>query len=214
LGFAEVLLLGLDGPLNEVMTSDIHLIEKNGKHLLSLINDVLDMAKIEAGKMNLTFEKFLLRELIEETFDITGSLAREKSLYLMIEPESQDRIDLLADRVRIRQVMINVIANAVKFTEKGGIAIRVVQFPEERKVQIRVKDSGIGIPKDKLERIFDSFSQVDTSTTRKAGGTGLGLPISRRLVEMHGGRLWAESEGVDTGGSTFVIELLYEAVKH
>ena len=213
LGFAEVLLLGLDGPLNEVMTSDVHLIEKNGKHLLSLINDVLDMAKIEAGKMNLTFEKFVLRELLEETLDITRSLAREKALTLSIEPDSQDSMELSADRVRIRQVLINVVANAVKFTEKGGIGIRVVQFPEDRKIQIRVQDTGIGIPKDKLEHIFDSFSQVDTSTTRKAGGTGLGLPISRRLVEMHGGRLWAESTGVNGEGSMFIIELFVEAVK-
>jgi len=213
LGFAEVLLLELDGPLNEIMTSDIRLIEKNGKHLLSLINDVLDMAKIEAGKMNLTFEKFVLRELMEETIDITGSLAREKSLFLEIAPSSQDAIELFADRVRIRQVLINVVANAIKFTENGGISMRVVQFPEERKLHIYVKDTGIGISREKLELIFESFSQVDTSTTRKASGTGLGLPISRRLVEMQGGRLWAESSSTPGDGSTFVIELLFEAEK-
>jgi signal transduction histidine kinase len=213
LGFAEVLLLELDGPLNETMSNDIRLIEKNGKHLLSLINDVLDMAKIEAGKMNLAFDKFLLRELLEETMDITSSLAREKSLYLVIAPESQDRINLVADRVRIRQVLINVVANAVKFTEKGGITLCVIQLPDERKLHLQIRDTGIGIPTDKLELIFESFSQVDTSTTRKAGGTGLGLPISRRLVEMHGGRLWAESSGVPGQGSVFNIELPFEASK-
>jgi signal transduction histidine kinase len=213
LGFAEVLLLELDGPLNDTMNNDIRLIEKNGKHLLSLINDVLDMAKIEAGKMNLAFEKFLLRELLEETMDITSSLAREKSLYLVIAPESQDRMNLVADRVRIRQVLINVVANAVKFTEKGGITLCVVQYPEERKLHLQIRDTGIGIPPDKLETVFESFSQVDTSTTRKAGGTGLGLPISRRLVEMHGGRLWAESSGINGQGSVFIIELPFEATK-
>ncbi|MBE0697784.1 MAG: GAF domain-containing protein [Anaerolineaceae bacterium] len=211
LGFAEVLLLGLDGPLNEIMVNDVHLIEKNGKHLLSLINDVLDMAKIEAGKMNLVFEKFVLHELMEETLDITSSLAREKNLVLQIEPGSQDQLDVLADRVRLRQVFINIISNAVKFTERGGIYINTIQVPEEEKLLITFKDNGIGIPKNMLEAIFESFSQVDASTTRKVGGTGLGLPISRRLIEMHGGRMWAESSGVAGEGSSFIVELQFEA---
>lgn len=213
LGFAEVLLLGLDGPLNETMVNDVHLIEKNGKHLLSLINDVLDMAKIEAGKMNLVFEKFILRELMEETLDITSSLAREKNLVLQIEPGSQDRLEILADRVRLRQVFINIISNAVKFTEEGGISIYTVEVQDENKVLITFKDSGIGIPQHMLEAIFESFSQVDSSTTRKAGGTGLGLPISRRLIEMHGGRMWAESTGVAGAGSSFLVELPLVASK-
>jgi signal transduction histidine kinase len=213
LGFAEVLLLGLDGPLNDIMNNDVRLIEKNGKHLLSLINDVLDMAKIEAGKMNLSFEKFFLRDLIEETIDITGSLAREKSLYLVIDPESQDQLDLIADRIRLRQVLINLVANAVKFTETGGITICAVQNVEQQKVRISIKDTGMGIREDKLDMIFESFSQVDTSTTRKASGTGLGLPISRRLVQMHGGQLWAESTGKQNEGSIFFIELPFEAIK-
>lgn len=205
LGFAEVLVLGLDGPLNEIMDNDVKLIEKNGKHLLSLINDVLDMAKIEAGRMNLAFENFVLRDLLEETIDITSSLAREKALYLNIHPESEDRIELVADRVRIRQVLINIISNAVKFTDKGSITIRTRLM--EGKLRLEVQDTGIGVPPDKLEMIFEAFSQVDTSTTRKVGGTGLGLPISRRLVEMHNGRLWAESQGQKGGGSLFVIEM-------
>jgi signal transduction histidine kinase len=210
LGFAEVLLLELDGPLNEIMNNDIKLIEKNGKHLLSLINDVLDMAKIEAGRMNLAFERFVLRDLLEDTIDITSSLAREKELYLHIHRESEDRIELVADRVRIRQVLINVISNAVKFTETGGITIcaRLI----EGKLRLEVKDTGIGVPPDKLEMIFEAFSQVDTSTTRKVGGTGLGLPISRRLIEMHSGRLWAESSGKKDEGSLFIIEMPREPI--
>ncbi len=211
LGFAEVLLLELDGPLTELMDNDIKLIEKNGRHLLSLINDVLDMAKIEAGRMNLSFERFMLRELLNDAVDITGSLAREKGIYLRIEPDSVDQFEMSADRVRMRQVMINVISNAVKFTEKGGISIRA--FLADEKVTIHVKDTGLGVPKDKLEMIFEEFSQVDTSTTRKVGGTGLGLPISRRLVEMHGGHMWAESEGIPGSGTLLVIELPREAVK-
>jgi len=207
LGFADVLLLGLDGPLNETMTNDVHLIEKNGKHLLSLINDVLDMAKIEAGKMSLNLEKFVLRDLMEETLDITSSLAREKNLILKFMPGSQDEVEIYADRVRLRQVFINIISNGVKFTEHGGIFIQTTLYPEDKKLQISFKDTGIGIPKNMLDNIFESFSQVDTSMTRKVGGTGLGLPISRRLIEMHGGRMWAESVGVASEGSTFFVEL-------
>ena len=163
--------------------------------------------------MNLSYDKFLLRDLLEETIDITSSLVREKGLYLLIAPDSEDRLDVVADRVRLRQVMINVVSNAVKFTERGGITISVRQDKEARRLWVRFQDTGIGIPPDKLEMVFESFSQVDTSTTRKVGGTGLGLPISRRLVELHGGYLTAESTGVNGEGSAFIIELPFEAVK-
>jgi signal transduction histidine kinase len=106
--------------------------------------------------------------------------------------------------------MINLVNNAIKFTEKGKIAISLKQLDNSR-ILITVKDTGTGIPPDKLEMVFQEFTQVDTSTTRKVGGTGLGLPISRRLVEMHGGRIWAESSGVDGEGSTFFVELPLEA---
>ncbi len=212
LGFAEVLLLELDGPLTEQMTNDISLIQKNGKHLLNLINEVLDMSKIEAGKMSLGLEKFQLRELITETMEITASLAQQKGLYFRIA-EFDERVgQITADRTRMRQVIINIISNAVKFTPQGGIGIYVDTVDEEH-FRIRIKDTGMGIPPDKLEMIFEAFSQVDTSTTRKVGGTGLGLPISRRLVQMHGGKLWAESTGIPGEGSTFIIELPFVAVK-
>jgi signal transduction histidine kinase len=106
--------------------------------------------------------------------------------------------------------MINLVNNSIKFTEKGKIALKAVSLDGSR-ILISVKDTGIGIPPEQLEDIFQEFSQVDTSTTRKAGGTGLGLPISRRLVEMHGGRLWAESTGISGEGSTFFVELPVEA---
>lgn len=209
LGFADVILEELDGPLTENMTNDLRLIQKNGSHLLHLINDVLDMAKIEAGRMNLNPEKFLLIELLEEVTSITSPLASEKNLALFIEPESDLGISIYADRTRIRQVMINLVNNAMKFTERGKISIFMNK--SELGVKVSVKDTGIGIPSDKLEAVFQEFTQVDTSTTRKVGGTGLGLPISRRLVEMHGGRLWAESNGINGEGSTFFVELPLEA---
>ncbi|MFN3491519.1 MAG: ATP-binding protein, partial [Anaerolineales bacterium] len=112
-------------------------------------------------------------------------------------------VEVNADRTRIRQVMINLVNNALKFTEKGKIIIRAVR--EENNVLISVKDTGIGIPPEHLEAIFSEFTQVDSSTTRKAGGTGLGLPISRKLIEMHGGKIWAESNGIEGEGATFFI---------
>jgi signal transduction histidine kinase len=210
LGFADVMLMELDGPLTPNMNDDLKLIQKNGQHLLHLINDVLDMAKIESGRMNLNPEKFKLHDMLEEVNSITSTLASERNIALFIEEDSDREVEIYADNTRIRQVMINLVNNAIKFTEKGKIAIRASK-QDSSTLLISVKDTGIGIPADKLEDIFLEFTQVDTSTTRKVGGTGLGLPISRRLIEMHGGRLWAESTGIPGEGSTFFVELPVEA---
>ena len=123
----------------------------------------------------------------------------------MIEEDSDQAAEVFANGTRIQQVMINLINNAIKFTEQGGISLSVSQ--KENHVLIKVQDTGIGIPSEQLETIFQEFTQVDSSPTRKTGGTGLGLPISRRLVELHGGRLWAESTGISGEGSTFYVEL-------
>ncbi len=208
LGFTDVMLMGLDGPLTDLMVNDLGLIQKNGRHLLSLINDVLDMAKIEAGKMNLVFERFKLEDVIKEALDVASPLAREKGLWLNFHPGNAEGLELVADAVRMRQVLINILGNAIKFTETGGVDLSVEK--REEVVHIVVADTGIGIPENKLEMIFEAFSQVDTSTTRKAGGTGLGLPISRRLIELQGGRLWAESSGIPGEGSRFIIEMPLE----
>jgi len=121
---------------------------------------------------------------------------------------------VFGDQERIDQAVTNLVANAIKFTEKGHVLIRIKCIAKEQdrlRLHIEVEDTGIGIPPDKLEAVFMEFTQVDSSTTRKVGGTGLGLPISRRLVEMHGGRVWAESTGVEGEGSTFYVELPLEA---
>jgi signal transduction histidine kinase len=197
------MLEGLDGPLTPHMDNDLKLINKNGQHLLHLINDVLDMAKIESGKMNLIIEKFTLQEVLDDIISITSPLANEKKLALIIDPKSDAEVSVTADRTRLSQVMINLVNNALKFTEQGKVTIRAMR--EENNVLITVKDTGIGIPPEHLEAVFSEFTQVDSSTTRKAGGTGLGLPISRKLIEMHGGKLWAESNGVEGEGSTFFV---------
>jgi len=209
LGFADVMLEELDGPLTENMNNDLGLIQKNGQHLLHLINDVLDMAKIEAGKMNLNVEKFNLHSIIEEVTNITSSLAGEKSLLLFIEKDSDHDVEIYADRTRLRQVMINIVNNAMKFTEKGKVAIRAIH--EDNHVLISVKDTGMGIPPELLESVFQEFTQVDATSTRKVGGTGLGLPISRRLIEMHGGRIWAESTGIEGEGTVLHVSLPIES---
>jgi signal transduction histidine kinase/methyl-accepting chemotaxis protein len=207
IGFTEVMLDGLDGGLTERMERDLNIVYKNGQHLLSLINNVLDMAKIEAGKMALTPERFDLREVLDEVQAIAASLAKEKSLELRLEVEEGDDLELEADRTRIRQVLINLMGNAVKFTDQGWIALQAAR--SNGHIRVSVIDTGLGISPDKLKMIFEDFSQVDTSTTRKVGGTGLGLSISRNLVEMHGGRLWAESNGQPGlhGGSAFTFEV-------
>jgi signal transduction histidine kinase len=210
LGFADVILEELDGPLTATMANDLNLIQKNGQHLLHLINDVLDMAKIEAGRMNLAPEKFKVHEVMDEVVSITSNLASDKNIALILEEKDDQEIEIFADRTRIRQVMINLVNNSIKFTDDGRVLVRTTRLDED-KVLIAVKDSGIGIPQDQLETIFQEFTQVDISSTRKTGGTGLGLPISRRLIEMHGGRLWAESSGVAGEGSTFYVELPLEA---
>jgi signal transduction histidine kinase len=209
LGFTDVMLEGIDGTLTENMNNDLRLIQRNGQHLLHLINDVLDMAKISAGKMNLTLERFKIQDLLDEVLNISSPLAAEKNLVLAVDANSDRKAEITADRTRIRQVMLNLVGNAVKFTEKGGVRIRTEQKAEN--VLISVSDTGIGIPEDKLDLVFQEFTQVDTSATRKAGGTGLGLPISQNLVRMHGGRLWVESSGVEGDGTTFYVELPVEA---
>jgi signal transduction histidine kinase len=210
LGFSDVMLAELDGPLTENMDNDLKLIQKNGQHLLHLINDVLDMAKIESGRMNLHPETFNVHTILDEVTSITSTLASEKNVAILIDEGSDQKIQIHADNTRIRQVMLNLVNNAIKFTEQGSVVI-CAKALEGARVLITVKDTGLGIPPDKLEAVFQEFAQVDTSTTRKAGGTGLGLPISRRLAEMHGGRLWAESSGIDGEGSTFFVELPLEA---
>ena len=210
LGFTDVILEGLDGLLTEPMDNDLRLIQKNGQHLLHLINDVLDMAKIESGRMNLNPEIFKVHEVFDEVVSITSTLASERNLSLFIENLSDGNAQIYADRTRLRQVMINLVNNSIKFTDNGQVTISVSPMDGAR-ILITVKDTGIGVPPEKLEAIFQEFTQVDSSTTRKTGGTGLGLPISRRLVEMHGGRLWAESTGISGEGSTFFVELPVEA---
>ncbi len=162
-----------------------------------MINDILDFSKIEAGKIDLEAVDFNLRDSLESMLKTVALRADDKGLELLCEIAPEVPEVVCGDATRLRQVVINLVGNAIKFTERGEIALKVQvegQADDGRILQFTVTDTGIGIPEEKRESIFAPFSQADTSTTRKYGGTGLGLTISTRLVEMMGGRIWVESE--------------------
>jgi PAS domain S-box-containing protein len=202
IGFSRVILRGIDGPLTELQQQDLTAIYNSGQHLLGLINDMLDLSKIEAGKMDLAFEEIDLKEICKGVMSTAIALVKDKPIELHQEIDS-DLPLIEADGQRIRQVVLNFLSNAAKFTEKGHISLRA--FRQDDDVVVSVSDTGIGISEEHMEKIFKAFEQVDASPTRKAGGTGLGLAISRYFIEMHSGDIWAESQvGV---GSTFYFSL-------
>ncbi len=202
IGFSRVMLRGIDGPLTDMQSTDLTSIYNSGQHLLGLINNILDLSKIEAGKMELSIEPVNLVDVAKTVMSTALALVKDKAIRLEADVP-QDLPIVMADQTRVRQIILNLVSNAAKFTEKGFIHLRMVPTPKE--VLISVTDTGIGIPPDKLEHIFEEFTQVDASTTRRYGGTGLGLAITRSFAEMHKGRIWVESEvGV---GSTFTFTL-------
>ena len=190
IGFSRVILKGIDGPLTEMQHTDLQAVFDSGQHLLGLINDILDISKIQAGKMELAFEPTDLREIIRGV--MSTAVALVKNTPIELRQNLPDDLPIVrADPRRIRQVLLNLVGNAAKFTEAGHIEVSAAATASE--VLVTVSDTGIGIPEDKLEGIFEEFSQVDGSSTRRAGGSGLGLSISRHFLEMHGGRIWVES---------------------
>ncbi len=189
--------LALDTELTQEQREYLTMVRDSGKSLLALINDVLDFSKIEAGKLDLDCSEFSLRNGINDMLKLAGVRAKQKGLEISsnIAPEAPDA--LLGDPGRLRQIISNLIDNAIKFTERGQVVLRIEKdFQSEQEVCLHfsVSDSGIGIPQDKQQLIFEAFAQADNSTTRKYGGTGLGLSISSRLVQLMGGKIWVESE--------------------
>ena len=180
------------------------MVKSSADSLLTVINDILDFSKIEAGKLDIDFIEFNLRENIAETVKILSLTAQEKGLQLIMNVGQDVPEQLTGDPLRLRQIFLNLIGNAVKFTSKGQITVHVETVSEDKNsivLHMRVSDTGIGIPKERQKFIFNAFTQADSSTTRKYGGTGLGLAISARLVQLMGGRIWLESE--IGKGSTF-----------
>ncbi len=202
IGFSRVILKGIDGPLTELQKTDLAAIYNSGQHLLGLINDILDLSKIEAGKMELNFEEVDLKPIIKGVMSSAVGLVKDKPIELE-QHVSEDLPIIWADSTRLRQVLLNLISNSAKFTEEGKITLST-DYDNEW-VTISVADTGIGIPQEKMGSIFEEFTQVDGSTTRRVGGTGLGLPISYRFVELHGGDITVESR--EGRGSVFTVTL-------
>ena len=205
IGFADVLLEGLDGDLNERMEEDVRLIRESGNHLRGLIGDILDMSKIEAGRMDLRYEEIDISQLANDVMATAVPLAQEKQLFLHLDIDEEVR-PVQADRTRLRQILWNIVGNAIKFTEKGSVTISVQA--QENHVLCSVRDTGIGIKEENAGAVFEQFRQIDGGLNRAAGGTGLGMPITKKLVELHGGDIWLES--VYGQGSTFLFTIPYK----
>ena len=202
LGFVEMVLDEIYGDVPAHLKEPLTDIQTNGKHLLRLINDVLDLSKIEAGRMELVLGEYSVQEVVETVRASLQSLALEKGLGFVAA--AQEDIPLaFGDGRRITQCLTNLVGNALKFSKGGRVAVWVEQQGEN--LLYRVSDTGIGIPKNELENIFNEFQQVDMAMTREFAGTGLGLNITKKFVEMHGGRIWVESELGK--GSTFFFSI-------
>ena len=233
IGFSELLIDGGAGELNEKQARYVRNVHESGKHLLNLIDDILDISKVDAGKVELRPEEFSLTETLEVALEIIRPQAAKKGLSMRLEMEPGIPI-IKADPVRFKQIMYNLLSNAVKFTLEGGqvrVAAHKVSSPQspvfskdktitedwgqktEDWVQISVADTGLGIRPEDMPKLFKEFTQLDTTLSRGFHGPGLGLSITKRLVELHGGRIWAESEGEGRGTTfTFILPLLQDAL--
>ena len=202
LGYAELIQEGFYGPLPDKALASLTRIRSNGKHLLGLINTVLDIAKIESGQFTLNMAEYDIESVIETVRSATESLAQNKKLSLKTQVAKALPVGL-GDEQRLTQVLLNLVGNAIKFTDTGEV--RVTAKAIDSDFNVSVTDTGPGIPEEHQARIFEQFHQVDSSNTKAKGGTGLGLAIARQIVEMHGGRIWVES--TPGKGSTFQMEL-------
>ena len=202
LGYTELILDKIYGDVPDKIKEVLERLEKNGRHLLGLINDVLDLSKIEAGQLTLSLNDYSMPEVVHTVVNSVESLAEEKNLALEVSV-SPDLTVGKGDEQRIVQVFLNLVGNAIKFTEKGEVKVKVTS--SDSKFFVAVSDTGPGLSTADQQRIFEEFHQADSSSTKKKGGTGLGLAISKKIVAMHGGRIWVESSSGQ--GSTFWFTL-------
>lgn len=202
IGFNQCLLMGMDGEVNENQTSSLKKIEKCSFHLLSLIDDILNLAKIEANKMELELIPQNIIEIISSCVEEVQATAQKKNLQIVFVPSFTSCI-LAIDKMKIKQVLFNLLSNAIKFTEKGQITVSVKSDADF--LTVEVQDTGIGLKPEELGKLFHPFSQADSSITRKYGGTGLGLAISKKIIDLHGGTIQVKTE--KNRGSTFSFNL-------
>ena len=202
LGYTEMMVDGLYGDMPEKAQGVLERVQSNGHHLLGLINDVLDLSKIEAGQLSLAIEEYSVVDMVATVMSATESLARTKGIALVSTlPQGLPRG--MGDARRLTQVLLNLVGNAIKFTDEGKVEIRGARVNDN--FELSVVDTGPGIAAVDQAKIFEEFQQVDNTSTRKKGGTGLGLSISRKIVELHGGQIAVESEVGK--GSTFKVTI-------
>ena len=209
IGFSEVLLEKMFGDLNEKQEDYLNDIFTSGKHLLDLINDVLDLSKIEAGKLELDLEPVDLRKLLEGSLVVVRERALAHNITLSLH--MTDEIGTItADERKVKQIVFNLLSNAMKFTlDRGEVGIRAQNSDDH--VEVAVWDNGIGIADEDQQRIFEEFQQAEQGLTNKPEGTGLGLALTKKLVDLHGGQIWVESN--QGNGSTFVFTLPVEGIE-
>ena len=207
-GFSEVLYDETFGSLNEKQKKYTNNILISGKHLLLLINQILDMAKVEAGKMKLSLSSLPMKSLLNEISMLVADMASKKELQMLLQV-AEDLPDIEADELKVKQIIYNLLSNAVKFSPDGGkIGMRANRNDSE--IEIVVSDMGVGIAAENMEKIFEGFFRVDTPYSRITEGTGLGLPLSKKFVELHGGKLFVESEGLNKGTSVrFTLPIVF-----
>lgn len=201
IGYTELVINGTYGALNDTQRDRLEKVIRNGHNLLSLIKDVLDLSKIDAGRVVLERRSIPTAPLLDSVLATVEPLALRKGL--VVEREFNDAPPLYADETRVRQIMINIVANAVKFTDRGRVIVRA--FGEGSAVQLEIADTGIGIHPDQYDAVFAEFQQLDNSSTRRHEGSGLGMAITKKLVELHGGQIWLES--APDQGTTFFVRM-------
>ena len=204
LGYTHMLLNGVTGPVSDTQRKSLSRIDSNSRHLLALINDILDITRIEAGRMPLNLASFRIPELIEEVMAELEPIIKRSNL--VVRPQMPAGLPpLKSDRQKVKQIVLNLLSNALKFTPAGSVTIGASHDLRAKQVVIKVIDTGVGIAPDDQRKVFDDFRQLDSSPARGYGGTGLGLSICRRLAQMLGGTI--ELESAPAQGSTFMLRL-------
>ena len=207
IGFTGIILQGMTGEITEEQRKQLTMVKNSANHLLSLINDLLDISKIEAGKVELSLEEFRLDDVVREVVETFSPAVSEKGLELLTEvPEG---VILFSDKRRMKQVLMNLVSNAVKFTDRGSLNI-AARALRDKNLEIRVTDTGIGIKKEDMNKLFEPFQQIDMPLTMKHKGTGLGLYLTKKLAALLGGDISAKSEYGRGSEFTFTIPLKYE----
>jgi len=207
IGFTGVILQGIVGEIREEQREPLTMVKNSANHLLSLINDLLDVSKIEAGKVDLSLEDFRLNDLVKETVEAFSPTVRDKDLVLLSDIPSG--ITLFSDKRRIKQVLMNLVSNAVKFTEAGSVTI-AARIVGDENLEIRVTDTGIGLRAEDMGNLFQPFQQIDAALTRKYEGTGLGLYLSKKILTLLGGDISVRSEYGKGSEFTFILPLKHK----